>query len=58
MVYLQKLHQQYSKEALFVFAISMHPSPQTARELTRKLGVTYPVFNGQGSDLGKRYAYG
>jgi hypothetical protein len=58
MGYLQKFYQQYSKDGLLVFAIAMHPSPETARELTRQLGVTYPVFNGHASDLGKHYAYG
>jgi hypothetical protein len=58
MVYLQKLNQRYSKDGLFVFAISMHPSAETARKVTREMGITYPVLNGNGSDLGKRYAYG
>lgn len=58
MVYLQRLHERYSKDGLFVFAISMHPNPQKAHELTGQLGVTYPVLNGYGSDVGKRYAYG
>jgi peroxiredoxin len=58
MGYLQKLYLQYSKDGLLAFAIGMHPSPEKARELTRQLGVTYPVFNGYGSELGKHYAYG
>ena len=58
MTYLQKLYQRYSANGLFVFAVAMHPSPEKARALTRELGVTYPVFNGYGSDLGKHYAYG
>lgn len=58
MVYLQKLSERYSKDGLFVFAISMHPAPNKARELTAHLGVTYPVLDGHASDVGKRYAYG
>ena len=58
MGYLEKLYQQYGKDGLLVFAIAMHPTLEKARELTRELGVTYPVFNGHESVLGKHYAYG
>lgn len=58
MVYLQKLHERHAEEGLFVFAISMHPDPEEARRITRELGVTYPVFDGTDSELGRRYAYG
>jgi len=58
MVHLQKLHEKYAKDGLFVFAISMHPDAKVAQGLTKKLGITYPVFDGHGSDLGKQYAYG
>jgi hypothetical protein len=58
MGHLQKLFQQYSNDGLLAFAIAMHPNPEKARELTQTMGVTYPVFNGQQSDLGKHYAYG
>jgi hypothetical protein len=58
MVHLQKLHEKYGQEGLFVFAISMHPEPEQARALTKELGVTYTVFDGRGSDLGDRYAFG
>lgn len=58
MGHLQKLHEKYSKDGVLVFTIAMHPSVEQARALTRQLGVTYPVFNGYGSDLGKRYAFG
>lgn len=58
MVQLQKLHEKYRKDGLLVFTIALHPRPETARELTRKLGLTYPVFQGHGSDLERRYGYG
>lgn len=58
MVQLQKLHQKYADEGLLVFTIALHPQPDTAKELTRKLGLTYPVFEGHGSELAKQYGYG
>jgi hypothetical protein len=36
----------------------MHPDPETARKLTTELKVTYPVFNGYDTELGKQYAFG
>jgi hypothetical protein len=58
MVHLQKFHERYAKDGLQVFVISMHPDAKEARKLTKELGVTYPVFNGYESDLGRLYAYG
>jgi hypothetical protein len=58
MVHLQKFHERYGKNGLLVFAISMFPYPEQARKATEQLGITYPVFDGHGSDLGKQYAYG
>jgi len=58
MVHLQKFHEKYADQGLQVFVISMHPDPKEARKLTGALKATYPIFNGYGSDLGKRYAYG
>jgi len=58
MVHLQKFHEEHAKDGLLVFAIAMHPKREVARELTRELGVTYPVFDGLDSDLGRLYAYG
>jgi peroxiredoxin len=58
MVQLQKFHENYAKSGLQVFAIAMHPDIETARKLTRELKVTYPVFNGYGTELGKQYAFG
>lgn len=58
MVQLQKLHQQYADEGLLVFTIALHPQPDTAKALTRTLGLTYPVFEGHGSELAKQYGYG
>ncbi len=58
MVHLQKLHEKYGRDGLFVYAIAMLPGQEKDRKLTQELGVTYPVFYGVGSDLGKRYAYG
>jgi hypothetical protein len=58
MVHLQKFHEKASDKGLQVFVISMHPDADAARKLTGELEVTYPIFNGHGSDLGKHYAYG
>lgn len=58
MVQLQKLHEKYRRDGLLVFTIALHPQPETAKALTRKLGLTYPVFQGHGSDLERRYGYG
>jgi hypothetical protein len=58
MVHLQKLHDRYQKNGLLVFVISMEPDPTKARQWNADLGVTYPVLNGHGSDMGERYAYG
>ena len=58
MVHLQKLHDKYAKDGLLVFAIAVHPKAEKGRELTKELGITYPVFQGAGSDLAKQYAFG
>jgi hypothetical protein len=58
MVHLQKLHERYEKNGLLVFVISMEPDAAKARQWNTELGVTYPVLNGYGSDMGERYAYG
>jgi hypothetical protein len=58
MVHLQKIHESRGKKGLLVFVISMHPEREVAQRLTRELGVTYPVFDGHGSELGRLYAYG
>lgn len=58
MVHLQKFHKRYAGQGLQVFVIAMHPKPDEARKLTKKLKVTYPVFDGLNSTLGKLYAFG
>ena len=58
MVHLQTFHEQYASKGQQVFVISMHTDPDEARKLTSELKATYPIFNGQGSDLGKQYAFG
>ena len=58
MVHLQRFHDRYGKQGLVVFAISMEQDPGKARNLNRELGVTYPIFDGHGSELGERLAYG
>ncbi len=58
MVHLQEFLNRYAKDGLLVFAISMYPYPEQARKATKEMGVTYPVFNGHGSELGREYAYG
>jgi hypothetical protein len=57
MARLQKLHERYAKGGLLVFAVSMLPDAERARQRSRELGVTYPDLQGYGSDLG-RYSYG
>jgi hypothetical protein len=58
MVHLQRLHERYARDGLLVFVIAMLPNREGERKLNKELGVTYPVFFGAGSDLGRRYAYG
>jgi len=58
MVHLQKFHERYSGKGLQVFVIAMHPDAAEAKKLTKQLKVTYPVFNGHDSMLGKIYAFG
>lgn len=58
MVHLQKFQQRFADDSLFVFAIAMLDDLETARNMTKERGFTYTIFNGVGSDLGKRYAYG
>lgn len=58
MVHLQRFHEKYADQGLQVFVISMHTQPSQARELSDELKVTYPIFDGHGSDLGRQYAYG
>ncbi len=58
MVQLQKLHEKYGKDGLLVFTVALHPRPEAAKAMTRELGVTYPVFEGHGTDLEKQYGYG
>jgi len=56
MVHLQKLQDKYAKDGLRVFAVSLLPNREKAQKLTKDLEITYPVFNGNDSDLAKRLA--
>ena len=58
MGHLQELHERWGENGLLVFAISMHPDPAEALRFNQELAVTYPVFDGHGSALGERLAYG
>jgi hypothetical protein len=58
MVHLQELQRRHGADGLFVFAISMEPDPAKALAWNRELGVTFPVFDGRGSELGEKFAYG
>lgn len=58
MVHLQAIHEAWSSKGVLVFAIAMHPDAEAARRLTQELKITYPVFQGFGSELGRAYAYG
>jgi hypothetical protein len=58
MVHLQRFEGKYGAEGLLVFAISMLGDAEKARSLNAELGLTYPVFDGRRSELGRRYAYG
>ena len=58
MVHLQKFHERYAKDGLQVFVIAMLPDRKEVQKLNKELGVTFPVFFGHGSDLGKRFAFG
>ncbi|NUQ47967.1 MAG: hypothetical protein HUU22_18290 [Phycisphaerae bacterium] len=52
------MHDRYAARGLFVYAIAMHDDDEAARRLNREMGITYPVFQGKGSKLGDRFAYG
>ena len=58
MVHLQSFQERYGKDGLLVFAISMEPDRAKARGWNRELGLTYIVFDGDGSALGERLAFG
>lgn len=58
MVHLQDFHKRYADEGVCVYALAMHDDPAAARRMNREMGITYPVFLGTGSELGKRFAYG
>lgn len=58
MGHLQKFHERYGKEGLQVFAIAMKDELDEARATTKEKGWAYAIFNGVGSELGDRYAFG
>lgn len=58
MVHLQKWQDMYEKSGLFVFTIAMHEDLELARRISREKGFRYPIFNGVGSAVGEKYAYG
>ena len=58
MVHLQAFHEKYGKDGLQVFAICMLDDVESARKTTKAKGWTFPVFDGNGSALGARLAYG
>lgn len=58
MGHLQGFHERYAAKGLQVFVIAMTEELEEARKTTRSKGWTYPIFNGHGSDVGKRYAAG
>ena len=58
MVHLQRLHEKYSKDGVFVFAISLHPDAEEARKATKDFGLTYTLFQGNESPLADQYGYG
>jgi hypothetical protein len=58
MGHLQKIHEKYARDGLLVFAIAIFPNVKQAGVITKNLGVTYPVLNGNETDLAKRYGYG
>jgi len=58
MGHLQTLHEKYGARGLAVFAINMLGDVDRARAITEEHGWSFPIFNGVGSELGRRYAYG
>jgi hypothetical protein len=58
MVHLQKLHERFAKDGLLEFAVAMLSDRDEVRALDKELGITFPVFFGYGSDLGKHYSFG
>jgi hypothetical protein len=58
MVHLQKFHERFGKDGLLVYVISMHDDAEAARKMNQDMAITYPVFQGTGSAVGERYAYG
>lgn len=47
-----------AKDGLLVFAVAMLDEVDEARATTREKGWTFPIFDGVGSVLGDRFAYG
>jgi hypothetical protein len=58
MVHLQKLHERFAKDGLQVFAIATLFDRKEVQQVNKELGITFPVFFGYRSDLGKRYGFG
>ena len=58
MVHLQRFHERYADSGLFVYAIAIHANRESVCQLTRRLGLSYPIFWGTHSELAERYAYG
>jgi len=58
MVHLQRFHEKYRKDGLRVFVICMQDDLDAARKTTKERGWTFPVFDGIGSALGARFAFG
>ena len=58
MVHLQNLHEKYKSKGLLVFTISVFPDLENLQQMTKDMGITYPVFIGSEAELSKRYAYG
>ena len=58
MGHLQRFHERYAKEGLQVFVIAMKDELDEARKTTKEKAWTYPIFNGVGSEIGKRLAVG
>ncbi|MDA0768084.1 MAG: hypothetical protein O3A92_14840 [Verrucomicrobia bacterium] len=58
MVHLQKFHERYAADGLFVYTIAMLEERDKVQEITRELAVTFPIFWGVGSELGDRFAFG
>lgn len=58
MAALQRIHESLAPRGTLVFVVAMQEDADASRRWVREHGITYPVLQGFGSEIGARYAYG